>query len=95
MQVIYNCVLMTSVNSFFLPSCLSIPLSLSSSICTPACFPTLCQQCGFFQRAHYKDKLPQYHAVKIPREDRPQFQTEKSGVVHKKEWATHWIDGTS
>ncbi|XP_032368683.1 integrin alpha-7 isoform X3 [Etheostoma spectabile] len=52
-------------------------------------------KCGFFQRAHYKDKLPQYHAVKIPREDRPQFQTEKSGVVYKKEWATHWIDGTS
>ncbi|XP_060899177.1 integrin alpha-7 isoform X1 [Labrus mixtus] len=52
-------------------------------------------KCGFFQRAHYKDKLPQYHAVKIPREDRPQFQTEKSGVAHKKEWATHWSDGTS
>ncbi|XP_041636597.1 integrin alpha-7 isoform X2 [Cheilinus undulatus] len=52
-------------------------------------------KCGFFQRAHYKDKLPQYHAVKIPREDRPQFQTEKSGVIHKKEWATHWSDGTS
>ncbi|XP_047439334.1 integrin alpha-7 isoform X2 [Mugil cephalus] len=52
-------------------------------------------KCGFFQRAHYKDKLPQYHAVKIPREDRPQFQTEKSGGVHKKEWATHWSDGTS
>ncbi|XP_008318825.1 integrin alpha-7 isoform X2 [Cynoglossus semilaevis] len=52
-------------------------------------------KCGFFRRAHYKDKLPQYHAVKIPREDRPQFQTEKSGVVHKKEWATHWSDGTS
>nr|XP_019952465.1 PREDICTED: integrin alpha-7 isoform X2 [Paralichthys olivaceus] len=52
-------------------------------------------KCGFFRRAHYKDKVPQYHAVKIPREDRPQFQTEKSGVVHKKEWATHWSDGTS
>ncbi|KAM9758255.1 integrin alpha-7 isoform 2-T2 [Menidia menidia] len=51
-------------------------------------------KCGFFQRAHYKDKLPQYHAVKIPREDRPQFQTEKSGIVHKKEWSTHWSDGT-
>uniref|UniRef100_A0AAX7TJT2 Integrin alpha-2 domain-containing protein n=1 Tax=Astatotilapia calliptera TaxID=8154 RepID=A0AAX7TJT2_ASTCA len=47
-------------------------------------------KCGFFRRAHYKDKLPQYHAVKIPREDRPQFQTEKSGGVQKKEWATHW-----
>ncbi|XP_034440879.1 integrin alpha-7 isoform X1 [Hippoglossus hippoglossus] len=52
-------------------------------------------KCGFFRRAHYKEKLPQYHAVKIPREDRPQFQTEKSGVVHKKEWSTHWSDGTS
>uniref|UniRef100_A0A669CAX3 Integrin subunit alpha 7 n=1 Tax=Oreochromis niloticus TaxID=8128 RepID=A0A669CAX3_ORENI len=52
-------------------------------------------KCGFFRRAHYKDKLPQYHAVKIPREDRPQFQTEKSGGVQKKEWATHWSDGTS
>ncbi|XP_068449967.1 integrin alpha-7 isoform X2 [Clinocottus analis] len=52
-------------------------------------------KCGFFQRATYKDKLPQYHAVKIPREDRPQFHTEKSGVVHKKDWATHWTDGTS
>ncbi|XP_047204233.1 integrin alpha-7 isoform X4 [Girardinichthys multiradiatus] len=51
-------------------------------------------KCGFFRRAHYKDKLPQYHAVKIPRELRPQFQTEKSGRVHKKEWATHWSDGT-
>ncbi|KAM4613739.1 integrin alpha-7 [Polymixia lowei] len=51
--------------------------------------------CGFFRRAQYKDKVPQYHAVKIPRQDRPQFQTEKSGVIHKKEWATHWSDGTS
>ncbi|KAM8914027.1 integrin alpha-7 isoform 2-T2 [Spinachia spinachia] len=52
-------------------------------------------KCGFFQRAHYKDKLPQYHAVKIPREDRPQFHPEKSGALHKKEWAAHWSDGTS
>lgn len=77
----------------FLPFCSSTPLGLSSSVYTPTCFPL--QQCGFFQRAHYKDKLPQYHAVKIPREDRPQFQNEKSGVVNKKEWATHWSDGSS
>lgn len=88
---------MPSANSLihFLPFCPSIPPSLSSSVCTPTCLPLFSRrQCGFFQRAHYKDKLPQYHAVKIPREDRPQFQTEKSGVVHKKEWATHWSDGT-
>lgn len=57
--------------------------------------PSVLLQCGFFQRAHYKEKLPQYHAVKIPRGDRPQFQTEKSGKIHKKEWATHWSDGAS
>ncbi|XP_031423123.1 integrin alpha-7 isoform X2 [Clupea harengus] len=52
-------------------------------------------KCGFFRRAQYKDKVPQYHAVKIPRQDRPQFQDENSVNLHKKEWATHWSDGTS
>ncbi|XP_036387353.1 integrin alpha-7 [Megalops cyprinoides] len=52
-------------------------------------------KCGFFRRAQYKDTVPQYHAVKIPRQDRPQFQDEKTGTLHKKEWATHWSDGTS
>ncbi|XP_056130002.1 integrin alpha-7 [Lampris incognitus] len=52
-------------------------------------------KCGFFRRAQYKDKVPQYHAVKIPRQDRPQFQTEKSSGVQKKEWATHWSDTTA
>ncbi|KAJ3602840.1 hypothetical protein NHX12_030585 [Muraenolepis orangiensis] len=52
-------------------------------------------QCGFFRRAHYKDKVPQYHAVKIPRQDRPQFSTEKPGPVQKKDWTTHWSDSAS
>uniref|UniRef100_A0AAR2LIV8 Integrin alpha-2 domain-containing protein n=1 Tax=Pygocentrus nattereri TaxID=42514 RepID=A0AAR2LIV8_PYGNA len=52
-------------------------------------------KCGFFRRAQYKDKVPQYHAVKIPRQERSQFQDEKSIILHKKEWATHWTDGTS
>ncbi|XP_023651158.1 integrin alpha-7 isoform X1 [Paramormyrops kingsleyae] len=50
---------------------------------------------GFFRRAQYKDSVPQYHAVKIPREDRSQFQNEKMGTLQKKEWATHWSDGAS
>uniref|UniRef100_A0A4W4G4C6 Integrin alpha-2 domain-containing protein n=1 Tax=Electrophorus electricus TaxID=8005 RepID=A0A4W4G4C6_ELEEL len=49
-------------------------------------------KCGFFQRAHYKDKVPQYHAVKIPRQERSQFQDKKSIILHKKEWVTHWSD---
>ncbi|KAL0977939.1 hypothetical protein UPYG_G00163540 [Umbra pygmaea] len=54
-------------------------------------------ECGFFRRAQYKEKVPQYHAVKIPRQERPQFQQsqQKSEILHKKEWATHWSDGTS
>uniref|UniRef100_A0A7N8YIE9 Integrin, alpha 7 n=1 Tax=Mastacembelus armatus TaxID=205130 RepID=A0A7N8YIE9_9TELE len=85
------------VNSLFFPSSFPPYVSLLF-ILLMLCYllsSFLCRQCGFFRRAHYKDKLPQYHAVKIPREDRPQFQTEKSGVVHKKEWATHWSDGSS
>uniref|UniRef100_A0AAR2JB23 Integrin alpha-2 domain-containing protein n=1 Tax=Pygocentrus nattereri TaxID=42514 RepID=A0AAR2JB23_PYGNA len=42
-------------------------------------------KCGFFRRAQYKDKVPQYHAVKIPRQERSQFQDEKSIILHKKE----------
>ncbi|KAI1899993.1 hypothetical protein AGOR_G00067640 [Albula goreensis] len=52
-------------------------------------------KCGFFQRAQYKDTVPQYHAVKIPRQDRPQFHDEKTGILHKKEWVTHWSDSSS
>ncbi|XP_076837830.1 integrin alpha-7 isoform X2 [Brachyhypopomus gauderio] len=52
-------------------------------------------KCGFFQRAHYKDKVPQYHAVKIPRQERSQFQDKKSIILNKKEWVTHWSDGAS
>ncbi|MGH0159740.1 UNVERIFIED_CONTAM: hypothetical protein FKN15_057780 [Acipenser sinensis] len=48
--------------------------------------------CGFFKRAQYTDTVPQYHAVKIPKQDRPQFKDEKTGTLHKKEWATHWSD---
>uniref|UniRef100_A0A673ZEP1 Integrin subunit alpha 7 n=1 Tax=Salmo trutta TaxID=8032 RepID=A0A673ZEP1_SALTR len=54
-------------------------------------------KCGFFRRVQYEDKVPQYHAVKIPRQDRPQFQQsqQKAGILQKKEWATHWSDGSS
>lgn len=49
-------------------------------------------QCGFFQRVRYKDKVPQYKAVKILRQE-TQFQ-DKTFILHKKQWATHWSDGT-
>uniref|UniRef100_A0A4W5QZF1 Integrin subunit alpha 7 n=1 Tax=Hucho hucho TaxID=62062 RepID=A0A4W5QZF1_9TELE len=54
-------------------------------------------KCGFFRRVQYEDQVPQYHAVKIPRQDLPQFHEsqQKAGILHKKDWATHWSDGTS
>ncbi|XP_058022932.1 integrin alpha-7 isoform X4 [Ahaetulla prasina] len=46
---------------------------------------------GFFKRAHYeKAKLPQYHAIKIPRQERQLFHEEKTGTITKKDWVTSW-----
>uniref|UniRef100_A0A670YBK3 Integrin subunit alpha 7 n=1 Tax=Pseudonaja textilis TaxID=8673 RepID=A0A670YBK3_PSETE len=46
---------------------------------------------GFFKRAHYeKAKLPQYHAIKIPRQERQLFHEEKIGTITKKDWVTSW-----
>lgn len=35
--------------------------------------------------------MPQYHAVKIPREDRQQFKEEKTGTIQRSNWgASQW-----
>ncbi|XP_063808737.1 integrin alpha-7 isoform X2 [Pseudophryne corroboree] len=53
-------------------------------------------KCGFFKRKHYQDeKLPQYHAVKIPREERPMVLEEKTGTIKKKDWVTNWTEDGS
>uniref|UniRef100_A0A8C3KKJ7 Integrin subunit alpha 7 n=1 Tax=Calidris pygmaea TaxID=425635 RepID=A0A8C3KKJ7_9CHAR len=45
---------------------------------------------GFFRRARYAlPAVPQYHAVKIPREERQQFREEKTGTIQRKEWAAN------
>uniref|UniRef100_A0A669Q047 Integrin subunit alpha 7 n=2 Tax=Phasianus colchicus TaxID=9054 RepID=A0A669Q047_PHACC len=45
---------------------------------------------GFFRRARYvPPAVPQYHAVKIPREERQQFREEKMGTIQRKEWAVN------
>uniref|UniRef100_A0A673Z2F3 Integrin subunit alpha 7 n=1 Tax=Salmo trutta TaxID=8032 RepID=A0A673Z2F3_SALTR len=45
-------------------------------------------KCGFFRRVQYEDKVPQYHAVKIPHQDLPQFHEsqQKAEILQKKEW---------
>uniref|UniRef100_A0A8D0HEU0 Integrin subunit alpha 7 n=1 Tax=Sphenodon punctatus TaxID=8508 RepID=A0A8D0HEU0_SPHPU len=46
---------------------------------------------GFFKRARYQEsKVPQYHAIKIPRQERQLFREEKSGTITRKDWVTHW-----
>ncbi|XP_067170077.1 integrin alpha-7 [Apteryx mantelli] len=43
---------------------------------------------GFFRRARYEPPaLPQHHAVKIPREQRPQFREGRTGIIQRQEWA--------
>ncbi|XP_034959768.2 integrin alpha-7 isoform X1 [Zootoca vivipara] len=46
---------------------------------------------GFFKRTRYhEDKVPQYHAVKIPHQERQLFREEKTGTITKKDWVTNW-----
>lgn len=46
-------------------------------------------QMGFFKRARYPEAtVPQYHAVKIPREDRQQFKEEKTGTILRNNWGS-------
>ncbi|XP_063282280.1 integrin alpha-7 isoform X1 [Pelobates fuscus] len=53
-------------------------------------------KCGFFKRKRYQDeKLPQYHAVKIPKEERPMVREEKTGTIKKKDWVTNWSEDGS
>ncbi|XP_065510443.1 integrin alpha-7 isoform X2 [Caloenas nicobarica] len=44
---------------------------------------------GFFRRARAvpPPAVPQYHAVKIPREERQHLREEKLGTIQRKEWA--------
>ncbi|XP_064330581.1 integrin alpha-7 isoform X7 [Phalacrocorax carbo] len=51
---------------------------------------------GFFRRARYAPPaVPQYHAVKIPREERQQFREEKTGTIQRKEWAANLSEASN
>uniref|UniRef100_A0A6I8PIP9 Integrin subunit alpha 7 n=1 Tax=Ornithorhynchus anatinus TaxID=9258 RepID=A0A6I8PIP9_ORNAN len=58
--------------------------------------PSPAAQVGFFKRARRRPEatVPQYHAVKIPREDRQLFKEEKTGTIQRKDWSTNWGEGT-
>ncbi|XP_053868548.1 integrin alpha-7 isoform X3 [Malaclemys terrapin pileata] len=49
---------------------------------------------GFFKRSRPQQAVvPQYHAIKIPREERQLFREEKTGTIQRKEWVTNWSEG--
>ncbi|XP_063789529.1 integrin alpha-6 isoform X1 [Pseudophryne corroboree] len=52
-------------------------------------------KCGFFKRSRYDDSVPQYHAVRIPKEER-QFKDGKlKQNSDKKQWVTNWNENES
>ncbi|XP_051957911.1 integrin alpha-7 isoform X1 [Xyrauchen texanus] len=69
-----------------------ILIAVLAGIIVLALLVCLLWKCGFFQRVQYTHKVPQYHAVKILRHE-TQFM-DKTLILHKKQWMTHWSDGT-
>ncbi|XP_051819299.1 integrin alpha-7 isoform X1 [Antechinus flavipes] len=66
-----------------------ILLAVLAGILVLALLVLLMWKMGFFKRAqHPEATVPQYHAVKIPREDRQLFKEEKTGTILRNNWGT-------
>ncbi|XP_074126192.1 integrin alpha-7 isoform X1 [Sminthopsis crassicaudata] len=66
-----------------------ILLAVLAGILVLALLVLLMWKMGFFKRAQYPEAtVPQYHAVKIPREDRQLFKEEKTGTILRNNWGT-------
>uniref|UniRef100_A0A8C9ASN8 Integrin alpha-7 n=1 Tax=Prolemur simus TaxID=1328070 RepID=A0A8C9ASN8_PROSS len=66
-----------------------ILLAVLAGLLVLALLVLLLWKMGFFKRAKYpKATVPQYHAVKIPREDRQQFKEEKTGTILRNNWGS-------
>ncbi|XP_059968750.1 integrin alpha-7 isoform X1 [Mesoplodon densirostris] len=64
-----------------------ILLAVLAGLLVLALLVLLMWKMGFFKRARYPEAtVPQYHAVKIPREDREQFKEEKTGTILRNNW---------
>ncbi|XP_004429261.1 PREDICTED: integrin alpha-7 isoform X4 [Ceratotherium simum simum] len=66
-----------------------ILLAILAGLLVLALLVLLMWKVGFFKRARYPEAtVPQYHAVKIPREDRQQFKEEKTGTILRNNWGS-------
>ncbi|XP_068937411.1 integrin alpha-7 [Petaurus breviceps papuanus] len=72
-----------------------ILLAVLAGILVLALLVLLMWKVGFFKRARYPEAtVPQYHAVKIPREDRQLFKEEKTGTILRNNWSTPQRENT-
>ncbi|XP_011918941.1 PREDICTED: integrin alpha-7 isoform X5 [Cercocebus atys] len=71
-----------------------ILLAVLAGLLVLALLVLLLWKMGFFKRAkHPEATVPQYHAVKIPREDRQQFKEEKTGTILRNNWGSPRREG--
>ncbi|XP_036886102.1 integrin alpha-7 isoform X5 [Sturnira hondurensis] len=71
-----------------------ILLAVLAGLLVLALLVLLLWKMGFFKRARYPEAtVPQYHAVKIPREDRQQFKEEKTGTILRSNWGSPRREG--
>ncbi|XP_036774232.2 integrin alpha-7 isoform X3 [Manis pentadactyla] len=71
-----------------------ILLAVLAGLLVLALLVLLLWQIGFFKREQYPEAtVPQYHAVKIPREDRQQFKEEKTGTILRNNWGSPLREG--
>ncbi|XP_031205219.1 integrin alpha-7 isoform X2 [Mastomys coucha] len=72
-----------------------ILLAVLAGLLVLALLVLLLWKLGFFKRAkHPEATVPQYHAVKIPREDRQQFKEEKTGTIQRNNWGNCQWEGS-
>ncbi|XP_072829973.1 integrin alpha-7-like [Vicugna pacos] len=71
-----------------------ILLAVLAGLLVLALLVLLMWKMGFFKRARYPEAtVPQYHMVKVPREDRQQFKEEKTGMILRNSWGSPQREG--